>query len=70
LWKYKVGIRQKVCWGKEEKEQVRRVRIELILREKELEMSVTIAYQTSFFDLTIPVWKLMGKNFARIEAIV
>ena len=31
------------------------MRIELILREKELEMSVTIAYQTSFFDLTISV---------------
>jgi hypothetical protein len=31
------------------------VRIELILREKELEMIVTIAYHTSFFDLTISV---------------
>jgi hypothetical protein len=56
--------------GKKRKRKARRARIELILREKELEMIVTIAYHTSFFDLTISVWKLVVKNFSRIEAIV
>ncbi len=55
MWKYKVVSRPKVCWGKEGKEKGMEVRIELIMREKELEMIVTIAYHTSFFDLTISV---------------